>query len=192
MVPESIRDFFVASGSAAGALIGLLFVVISVVSERIARAKAGAQLHRARASAALTAFTNALVVSLFALIPGHKIGPAAAGVAVLGLMFVVAVLLSLIRLRQMRWDTLRDALFLFVLAATLVIQLIEGAAVIAQPGDYSGVSTIAVLVIVCFLIGIARSWELIGGPSIGIGEEVSALVRRDDGAAPGSVREKSP
>ena len=192
MVPESIRDFFVASGSAAGALIGLLFVVISVVSERIARAKAGAQLHRARASAALTAFTNALVVSLFALIPGHKIGPAAAGVAVLGLMFVVAVLLSLIRLRQMRWDTLRDALFLFVLAATLVIQLIEGAAVIAQPGDSSGVNTIAVLVIVCFLIGIARSWELIGGPSIGIGEEVSALVRRDDGAAPGSARKKSP
>ena len=192
MVPESIRDFFVASGSAAGALIGLLFVVLSVVSERIARAKAGAQLHRARASAALTAFTNALVVSLFALIPGHKIGPAAAGVAVLGLTFVVAVLLSLIRLRQMRWDTLRDALFLFVLAATLVIQLIEGAAVIAQPGDSSGVNTIAVLVIVCFLIGIARSWELIGGPSIGIGEEVSALVRRDDGAAPGSAREKSP
>ena len=192
VVPESIRDFFVASGSAAGALIGLLFVVLSVVSERIARAKAGAQLHRARASAALTACTNALVVSLFALIPGHKIGPAAAGVAVLGLTFVVAVLLSLIRLRQMRWDTLRDALFLFVLAATLVIQLIEGAAVIAQPGDSSGVNTIAVLVIVCFLIGIARSWELIGGPSIGIGEEVSALVRRDDGAAPGSAREKSP
>jgi len=192
VVPESIRDFFVASGSAAGALIGLLFVVLSVVSERIARATAGAQLHRVRASAALTAFTNALVVSLFALIPGHKIGPAAAGVAVLGLMFVAAVLLSLIRLRQMRWDTLRDALFLVGLAATFVIQLIEGAAVITQPGDSSGVNTIAVLVIVCFLIGIARSWELIGGPNIGFGQEVSALVRRDDGGATGSAREKSP
>jgi hypothetical protein len=200
VVPESIRDFFVASGSAAGALIGLLFVAITVASERVAREKAGVQLYRARASAALTAFTNALTVSLFALIPGHKIGPAAAAVAVVGLTFVAASLLSLIRLRQGRrdtlrqgrWDTLRHALLLVVLAITFVIQLIEGVDVITHPGDSGAVNTIAVLVIVCFLIGIARAWQLIGGPSIGITREVTTLIRSHQHGADDSAGEESP
>jgi uncharacterized membrane protein YciS (DUF1049 family) len=192
VVSESIRDFFLASGSAAATLIGLLFVAISVASERLASAKAGAQLHRVRASAALTAFVNALAVSLFALIPGQKIGPTAAVVAVVGLTFVAAALISLVRLRQMRWDTLRDVLFLIGLAVTFVIQLIEGVDVITQPRDSGAVNTIAILVIVCFLIGIARAWELVGGPSIRIRQEVSALVRRHEDAADDSVDEESP
>ena len=46
------------------------------------------------------------------------------------------------------------------------------------------VQAIATLVIVCFLVGIARAWELIGGPSTGITHEVAALVRGDEGAGP--------
>ena len=192
MVPESIHDFFVASGSAAGALIGLMFVAISVASDRLARAEGGAQHYRIRAAAAITAFTNALAVSLFALIPVHKIGPTSAAVAVAGLTFVAAALLSLIRLRQVRWGTLRDGLFLIGLAVTFVIQLIEGVDVITQPGDSGAVDTIAILVVVCFLIGIGSAWELVGGPSIGITREVTALVRSHRRSADGSVDEEPP
>jgi hypothetical protein len=180
VVPESIRDFFVASGSAAGTLIGLLFVAISVASERLRQREAGAQLHRIGAAAALTAFTNALAVSLFALIPGHKIGPAATAVAAGGLAFVAAALLSLYRIRRVRWAALRHGLLLLGLAVTFVVQLTQGIDVITQPGDSGAVNTIAVLVIVCFLIGIARAWALIGGPSIGITREVTAIFRNHD------------
>ena len=51
---------------------------------------------------------------------------------------------------------------------------------IVYPGNSGDVNTIAVLVVVCSLIGVARSWELIGGPSIGIRHEVTALVRSHD------------
>jgi hypothetical protein len=180
MVPDDIRDFFTASAGVAGALIGLLFVAITVASERLARVEGGGQLHRIRASAALTAFTNALSVSLFALVPGQKIGPAAAAVGAAGLLFVAASLLSLIRVRQIHWRTIHDGLFLAGLLITFTLQLDEGIDVINHPADAGAVNTIAILVAVCFLIGIDRSWELVGGPSIGIRHEVTALIRSQD------------
>lgn len=177
MVPENIHDFFIASASVAGALIGLLFVAISVSADRLAEAKEGTQIHRIRASAALTAFVNALVVSLLALIPGHKIGPASLAVAVVGFLFVVTALLSLIRLRQARLRTLREAIFLVGLVVTFVFQFIQGIDLSLHPADSGAVNTIAILVALNFLAGIDRAWELIGGPQFGFGHEVVALLR---------------
>jgi hypothetical protein len=177
MVPESVHDFFVACASVAGALIGLLFVAISVAAERLAREEARAQIHRIRAAAALTAFINALAVSLFSLIPGQKIGPTAVAAASSGIVFIAAALLLLIRMHQLRRGILLDIVFLLGLLITFVVQLINGAAVLAQPRNAGAVDTIASMVVICFLIGIARAWELIGGPSIGITHEVRELIR---------------
>jgi hypothetical protein len=182
VVPADIHDFFLASAGVAGALIGLLFVAISVSADRLATAEVSGQLHRIRANAALTGFINALTVSLFALVPGEKIGLAATIVAILGLLFVAASLLSLVRVRLVRWATARDATFLLGLGVTFVLQLMSGLDVVDHPGDSGTVNNIAILVVVCFLIGIARAWELIGGPSIGITHEMVALARRAEAA----------
>jgi hypothetical protein len=106
-------------------------------------------------------------------------------VGVFGLGFVAAALLSLWRVRDVRWSTTRDFVFLLGLVAVFVVQFITGVQIIARPAGAGNVNTMAVLVIVCFLIGIARAWELIGGPSIGLPREVIAMVREHNHEAAG-------
>ncbi len=177
MTADSTHDFFLASAGVAGALIGLLFVAISVAGDRLA-ASAETQVNRIRAQAALTTFLNSLVVSLFALITTRWLGAAAIATAFIGLAFVAGSALSLIRQRR-TWSNLRDAAFLLALVATLVRELIAGWSITAHPADEGAVRTVALLVVLCFVIGVARSWELIGAPeSIGVGHESALLIRR--------------
>jgi hypothetical protein len=67
--------------------------------------------------------------------------------------------------------------FLVSLAVTFGFQLAAGLTALSDHGRDGPVTTIAVLVIVCFLIGIGRSWELIGGPSILLRRELRSLAR---------------
>lgn len=178
MTPENMHGFFEACAGVAGALIGLLFVAVSVTLERLT-AEGADQIPRVQASAALTAFTNALIVSLFALLPGEAIGWTAVIVGAIGITFVVASLLSVRRVHHSDLRRMRDALFLLTMLAVFVLEVQQGIKVVDHPGDSDAVQTIGVLVIVGFIIGIDRSWELIGGPSIGIRTEVGKIVRHD-------------
>jgi hypothetical protein len=177
MTPPSLRDFFGPCAGAAAALIGLLFVAISVEHERLTAEDAN-QVQRVRASAALTSFTNAFAISLFALVPGVGLGWTGFVVSLFGLFFVVGSLLSLRRARQFQPVAPRDALFLVGLVIAFGLQLFFALRLISRASDVGAAQGLAVLVIVCFLIGIARAWELIGGPSIGLGSEVTAIVRK--------------
>lgn len=187
---SGFHDFFLASAGIAGSLIGLLFVAVSIAHDRLI-AEDEAQVSRVRASAALTAFLNALVVSLFALVPGVGVGWTALVVSLSGLLFLAGALLSLIRVRRSQPESLRDAVFLVGLAVTFAIQLISALGAIDHPHESGPVRTIAILVIVCFLIGIARAWELIGAPNIGLGNELGRIVRRRDAKEPRGPTAKS-
>lgn len=177
MTPSSLHEFFAASAGVAGALIGLLFVAVSVVHERLT-ADAAEQVHRIRADAALTAFSNALSVSLVALIPGHTLGWTSFIVGVLGVIFIAASLLSLMRVRETEHSSPRDSAYLIGMAVIFFLELIKGLHLIGHAHDASSADLIAGLVVSSFFVGIGRSWELIGGPTIGLASEVTATVRK--------------
>jgi len=111
----------------------------------------------------------------------HDFFVAAAGVAgaLVGLLFVAASLLSLFRLRGRHNSGPRDALFLAGQATAFIVQLIAGISALGYREDVSATRSVAIIVIVSFLIGIARAWELIGGPDIGLFHELKLLGRRD-------------
>jgi len=179
MAPDSLHDLFFAAAGVAGALIGLLFVAISVEHERLT-ARDGDQVHRVRARSALTAFINALVVSLFALVPDDSLGVAATWAGALGVLFVLGSVLSVRRARRTRRSAtghVRQLTFLIVMLAVFLAQVVNGIRLLAHEHSEGAANWIAVLVIVCFMLGIYRSWELIGGPEIGFGHELAALVR---------------
>jgi hypothetical protein len=184
MTTASAHGFFQACASVGGALIGLLFVAVSVAPERILGPKAS-DVHGVRAAATLTSFTNALTVVLFGLVPGFDAGYAATVVAVVGVLFVIGALVRVFpgwRDKQIR---LLDFAFLVGLLAVFVVQLIAGIGLVRHSSDGGDLQTICTLVIVCFLIGIERAWELVGGPHVRLGHEVLARVKDRHGSAEG-------
>jgi hypothetical protein len=176
VTPDQFHGFYAASAGVAGALVGLLFVAVSVTMERMAE-RGETQIHRVRASAALSAFTNALVLSLFALAPGGGLAVAAIVASGLGLSHVVGSTMSLMRLRTPRPSELTDSLFLVSLAVIYVFELLSGIRLAGDASAHGPNQTLPLLLIFCFTIGIYRAWDLIGGPSIGVVGELRAFAR---------------
>ncbi len=58
-----------------------------------------------------------------------------------------------------------------------VIQLVTGLQLHSHPGSLGDLQTICDLVIACFLIGIARTWELVGGPNVELSHQLFARFR---------------
>ncbi|MEO6955757.1 MAG: hypothetical protein ABI137_03350 [Antricoccus sp.] len=70
-----------------------------------------------------------------------------------------------------------------------VVQVIAGISSAARPDNQGTQSTIAIIVVVCFLIGISRAWNLIGRPTVGFTHEALVLLKdKSDSTNPTTVR----
>ncbi len=172
MVPASYVDFFVASAGVAGALIGLLFVALSVAPQP--KTAVDRLDLDARAGVAFSAFTDALVVSLFAIIPGVNIGIPALASGLGGLATCLAIGLVMWRLNRPGRRRLRA---LGLQALVFVYQIVTAIQLIVAPNSGFAIRTTAGIVVALFLVGIARAWALIGARGVGLSRAIRDAVR---------------
>ena len=176
MVPVSFHDYFGGCATVAGALIGLLFVAISVSPEKLTGDSAHAE-HQIRAAAAFSALVSTLVIALVALLPGASLGEAGIIVGAAGLATTVALCLVLWREHHERIRR-TDVSMLVILLVLYSLQLASALQLNSSSHDVSDVGRQGGLLIGFFLFGIVRSWQLVGARDISLTSTVAAVIHR--------------
>jgi hypothetical protein len=179
MVPENYSDFFLAEAGASAALIGLLFVAMSVASERV-DGQRSAIVDQARASSALTALLLPLAISLVALLPGAHLSIPAVTVSFAGLLFVGATLRRYFSVQKGHRENPRGLVGLLGFTAVVAVIFGYGIVGLIHPDSPDPTSAIAAATIASVLIGVDRAWALIGGRGRGRGTALLDLVRGED------------
>jgi hypothetical protein len=173
MVDSDYKDLFVVIATAAATLIGLLFVAMSVSK---GRSRNHPQVIREfRAAAALLAFTNAFSVSMFGLVPGTDVGFPSAIIGVTGVLFVAAGVRTTLSLPS-ELQHRRPQLALAVgLLAVFGLQIVFGVQLILNTHRTGTLAGIGYVLIASLLIGIGRSWELVGEWDTGLFASLTRL-----------------
>ena len=175
MVTGAYRDLFVAIAGAAGALTGLLFVALSV-APRPRIAGHPNVIRQVRAAAALVAFTNALAVSLFGLVPHNLVGYPAAVASIGGLLFTLGGLRSILSDPVARPRVLGQISLILLLLTAFGVEAVAGVISIMRPHSVVPIDVIGNVLAASLLIGVARSWELVGDRDTGIASSIAALI----------------
>ena len=154
MVPSAYDAYLAAVATAAAALIGLLFVAVSVRDDSIF----GPNAIPGGEALAITAFTglvNSFVVSVTGLIPKVNIGEAAVVMALVGIVTTVRL--------QHRLHVGRN---LVVLALTLIAyaaQLGFGVLLLVKPHDSDQLINLSFMLFVTLIVSLQRAWSLLKG-----------------------------
>jgi hypothetical protein len=176
-VVGTYRDLLIAVASSAGALSGLLFVAVSVTPRRIADS-GPLVIQQVRASAALLAFTNALAVSLFSLVPDANSGYPATVLGVIGILFTAAAIRSILSSRAPRTLQRRQIGLILLLLLIFGAEFGGGIAAIASPGNAEAMQVICYALVTSLIVGVARAWELVGDRDTGISASIAVLTGR--------------
>jgi hypothetical protein len=153
------ESFYVIVGAAAGALIGLQFVVMTLLAEKpqIASPEAGA----AFATPNVVHFSAALLLSALMRVPWHGIGAAALAWGIVGLAGLVYVAIVVRRMRSQHayapdWEDWSWHVVLPLVAYALLL-----VSAVARSHEEAALMSVAAATLLQLFIGIHNSWDAI-------------------------------
>ena len=157
MVPGVYDVYFAAMATAAAALIGLLFVAVSVRDDTIF----GPNAMPGGEALAITAFiglVNSFVVSLLGLIPKINIGEPAVIMAVIGIVAIVRL--------QRRLHIGRNRIVLAITLLAYAAQFGLGVLLLVDSHDSDQLINLSVIIFVPLIVSLQRAWSLLKGKHV--------------------------
>jgi hypothetical protein len=187
MIPDSYETFFLASAGIGGALIGLLFVAISIQPQRTFDPMGDTgELRQRLAEATLLTLMAAFVVSTVALIPDISVDWINLILGVIGMLTAALLGRRFVQLHQHESsrlapsrDRFRVISLSIVAVALFALQAMVGLRLLIEPEDVGAVRTLALVILGLYVLGIIRAWILLGDPRHGWSGWVNPLQDHD-------------
>jgi hypothetical protein len=179
MIPDAMENYFLGSAGASAALVGLIFVAISLWP--MEKTREAPPAWRAVAGGAFFALVNAFIVSLSALNVWLNLGWPVLVMCLLGL--TNSLLLGLPLLRPIpRWKEqiriiLANRAMVLASLAVYVAEGYFGVRLLLGPDDGFAVEGIAIVLVFLYAVGLVRAWELLGIEQIGLRGWLNPLQR---------------
>lgn len=179
MVPPAFANFFIASASAGAALVGLLFVAISLAPEQIVTRRAPVE-RQAVAGSAFTALLNGFFISLVALIPHFNFGTLIVPFSSLSLLNSLFLAWHILRLRKGWSSFLRSAFLVFLNLGLYGLELVYAVGLLKDPSQVGFVYDLIFLLLGILALGLTRAWQLLGAHRYGLLGWLSPLQAVND------------
>jgi hypothetical protein len=181
MVPGAYDAYFAAMATAAAALVGLLFVAVSVRDDTIFGPKAmpGGE---ALAVTAFIGLVSSFVVSLLGLTPKVNIGEPAVIMAVISIVAIVRL--------QRRLHIGRNMMVLAVTLLAYAAQFGLGVLLLVDPHS-DQLTNLAIIVFVPLIVSLQRAWSLLKGKHLASAGVTTVAGDHDPPPGPGPGPQQS-
>ena len=183
MVSADFVPFFTTMAGVGATLFGLIFLVISIKPE-VTRSETTSVMRQAQVASSYIALLIPLAISLIALLPRETIGTITITMSTIGLL--TTIIMGIFLLRDSKGEVKKLPHFFFILLGLVMFgfEIFYGILLEREPADSATLHNLAILLVLIYLYGIARAWDLVGVRQFHIREVLSPLISKE--------REQSP